>query len=168
MSNGSSMPNLSLETLKQLKEVDGQIGEWLSEMTEDDIEGMTDLYRSEHSIEEAMNDIELGDAGGWSLKEPEFIELLGILESARVAAADDPPTLGVRNRLLMQLILGNPEAYARVKKEEAERAAEAQEEARKRFNEAMARKRTNERMADLNDGEMTDIPLDDEEENDGN
>jgi len=157
---GSSMPKLALEHLKELKEVDERLGELLSEMTGEELDSFAGIYQTEQSIPEANNDIELGE--GFSLKETEFVELLGMLEQGRAAAADDPIPLGVRNRLLMNLILANPEEYARIKAEEAERQREAQEKARQRFNEAVGRKRMNERMADLNDG--VDIPIDDEEE----
>ena len=157
---GSSMPKLALEHLKELDEMDDKIGEWISEKVGEPIGGMTDLYQSEHSIGEAMNEVELGEE--FSVKEPEYIELLTLLDSARESSANDPPTLGVVNRLLMQIILANPEEYARVKADEMERRREAQEEARQQFSEAMARQRTNERIAELNDG--VDIPIDGDEE----
>jgi hypothetical protein len=153
---GSSMPKLALQTLKELKEVGDKLGELLSEMTGEELESFSDIYATEQSRPEANNEIELGD--GFSLREAEYAELLGILEQARAAAADDPIPLGVRNRLLMNVIIANPEEYARVKADEMERRKEAQEKARQQFNEAVGRQRMNERMADLNDG--VDIPID--------
>jgi hypothetical protein len=153
---GSSMPRLALEHLKELKAADAKIGEWLSEVTGDGFEAFSEIYASEHSRPEANNDIQLGE--GFSLKEAEYAELIGILEQSRAAAEEEPTVLGVRNRLLIQLILANPEEYARVKAEAAERRKEAQEEARKQFSEAMSRQRMNERMTDLGtDG--VDIPI---------
>jgi hypothetical protein len=157
---GSSMPKLSLEHLKELDEMDDKIGEWLSEKVGEPIGGMTDLYQSEHSIGEAMNDIELGE--GFSLKEPEYIELLTLLDSAREASANDPPSLGVINRLLMNVILANPEEYARIRKEMRERAEEAHAEMQRQRNQQRERQRMTDRAADL-DGDATDIPLGDEE-----
>jgi hypothetical protein len=160
---GSPIPKLALLQLKELREVDSRLGDLLTEQTGDELESFSDIYATEHSVEAAGNEIQLAE--GFSIPEAEFVELLGIIEQARASAADDPVPLGVRNRLLMQLILANPEEYARIKKEEAERQQEAQEEARQQFNEAMSRQRMNERMADLNNG--VDIPLNDEEETDG-
>jgi hypothetical protein len=161
---GSSMPKMALEHLKELDATDEKIGEWLSEKVGEPIGGMTDLYASEHSIPDAMNEVELGE--GFSLKEPEYIELLTLLDSGREAAANDPPTLGVRNRLLMQLILANPEAYARIRQDMEERAKEAHEEMQQEMNRERERQRMTERASDLN-GEGVDISLNDEEENDG-
>jgi len=160
---GSSMPKMALEHLKELDATDDKIGEWLSEKVGEPIGGMTDLYASEHSIPDAMNEVELGE--GFSLKEPAYIELLTLLDHGREAAASDPPTLGVRNRLLMQLILANPEAYARIRKEMEERAKEAHEEMQQRMNQERERQRMTERAADL-DGDAVDIALDDEEDAD--
>jgi hypothetical protein len=140
--------------------MDDKIGEWLSEKVGEPIGGMTDLYQSEHSIGEAMNDIELGE--GFSLKEPEYIELLTLLDSAREASANDPPSLGVINRLLMNVILANPEEYARIRKEMRERAEEAHAEMQRQRNQQRERQRMTDRAADL-DGDATDIPLGDEE-----
>jgi hypothetical protein len=164
VADGSGMPKMALEHLKELDETDDKIGEWLSEKVGEPIGGMTDLYTSEHSIEDAMNEVELGE--GFSVKEPEYIELLTLLDSGREAAANDPPTLGVRNRLLMQLILANPEAYARIRKEMEERAREAQEEAMREMNQHRERQRMTERAADL-DGDGVDMPLDDAGGGDG-
>jgi len=158
---GSSMPKFSLEHLKELREMDGKIGEWLSEKVGEDIGGMTDLYESEHSIVEAMNDIELGE--GFSLKEPEYIELLTLLDSGRQAAGDDPPTLGVRNRLLMNVILANPEAYARIRKEMTERAKEAQEEMERLRNQQRERQRMTDRHQSMDGATQIDIDGDEEE-----
>jgi len=161
---GSSMPKLTLEHLKELKEVDSRLGDMLSEMTGNELGSFADIYETEQSIPEAGNEIELGE--GFSLPEAEYVELLGMLEQARAAAADDPVPLGVRNRLLMNFILANPEEYARVKAEEMERQREAEEAARQQMTEAMARQQTNERISDLSDA--VDIEIDgDEEETDG-
>lgn len=162
---GSSMPKLALEHLKELDEMDDKIGEWLSEKVGQPIGGMTDLYQSEHSIGEAMNDIELGE--GFSVKEPEYIELLTLLDTARERSANNPPSLGVINRLLMQIILANPEEYARVREEMRERAEEAHAEMQRQRNQQRERQRMTDRAADL-DGDATDIPLDDEENDERN
>lgn len=167
---GSSMPKLALESLKELKETDEKIGEWLTEVIEgeEEFEAFSDLYGTEHTQPGAANDIHLGGEGGYSLKRAEYAELINILEQARVGAADNPTVLGVRNRLLMQLILGNPGAYASVKEEMAERAAEMEEEAKRLRNQQRSRQQMTERHQQLN-GDVVDTPLDDdeEEENDG-
>jgi len=164
VTDGGGMPKLSLEHLKELDEMDDKIGEWLSEKVGEPIGGMTDLYQSEHSIGEAMNEVELGE--GFSVKEPEYIELLTLLDSAQERSANDPPTLGVVNRLLMQIILANPEEYARVREEMRERAEEAHAEMQRQRNQQRERQRMADRAADL-DGDGVDIPLDDEERDAG-
>ena len=156
---GSSMPKLSIEHLKELDKVDEKIGEWVSERVGEPINGMTDLYRSEHSKGEAMEEVELGD--GFSVKEPEYIELLTLIDSARKQSANDPPTLGVVNRLLMQVILANPEAYARVREEMRERAEEAHAEMQRQRNQQRERQRVTDRSTFSGDDD-TNFSLDGE------
>lgn len=153
------MQKYALEHLKELQRVDEKVGEWLSETFEDEFNVVADLYTSEYSTPEATNEIDLG---GWEIKEPEYIELLILIINGRVAAGDDPPTMGIRNRLLIQLIMANPEAYTRVRQrleDETERAAREREKA---GNRERHRSRTADRHEGLHNG--TDIPIGEDDE----
>lgn len=148
----TDIPELALARLKAIWEVDEMVSRWATETVGEQIDSVDELYRSESAIPEADNDIELGSL---EIKEPEYNELIGLIETAREAAADDPQLLGIRNRLLMQIILANPEEYSRVTEEKAERKREEQ---LKELRKGTVRDRIGE-IVGL--GDASEIPIDD-------
>lgn len=162
VTDGSGEPEGSywLEQIRELRSSLEEIGEWLKDATDGDADSMESLYRSEHSREEASEEIELD---GFTLYAPEYEELLGLIERG-IATAEEPIAMGTRNRVLIRLIEANPERYGERLREAREQREAHQERVREAFNKAARDANLTRRHQRLNEEEAVDIEIDSPED----
>lgn len=165
---GQDLPEQTKAQLLELRRSLNELGDWLAEQTDNEVESMADLYASDMAREEAQRSIEME---GFSLHEPEYEELLGNIEMA-LHNAQEPIVIGSVSRLLINLILANPEAYERHIEFRQQRHEELKDEIEEGVSRAAAKTGMTKRYREMHDEEeMTDIPIEGnggpEEENDG-